>query len=142
MKQKNLILVAVAVGCGLVAAFLTSQMNAKPAVVQVSVPVAAKDLSIGTKLSKDELKEYVQMKKVNKDLLPQAYVATEEEVADKWLKRTIRAGEMFNPADLSAAASISPPPGMGMVTIAADATQAVSGFAGPGARVASGWISA
>ena len=29
--EKNLILMVVAVGCGLVAAFLTAQMNAKPA---------------------------------------------------------------------------------------------------------------
>ena len=135
MKQKNLILVAVAVGCGLVAAFLTSQMNAKPAVEQVAVPVAAKDIDIGTKLTKDDLKTYVVMKKVSKEALPQVFVANEAELTDKWLKRPIHAGETFNPADLSGSASISPPKGKSMMTIAADATQAVAGFAGPGAHV-------
>ena len=37
MKQKNLILMVVAVGCGLVAAFLTTQINAKPKVEKVEV---------------------------------------------------------------------------------------------------------
>ena len=36
MKQKNLILMVVAVGCGLVAAFLTTQINAKPKVEKVA----------------------------------------------------------------------------------------------------------
>ena len=43
MKQKNLILMVVAVGCGLVAAFLTTQMNAKPKVetLEATIPYAA-----------------------------------------------------------------------------------------------------
>ena len=48
MKQKNVILMVVAVGCGLVAAFLTTQINAKPKVEQVEVVVALKDLPVGT----------------------------------------------------------------------------------------------
>lgn len=135
MKQKNMILVAVAVGCGLVAAFLTSKMSATPAVEQIAIPVAAKELPVGTKLSKDELKKMVAYKKVNKDSAPQVYVATEAELTDKRLVRTIRAGESFNPADLTMNTAINPPPGMGMVTIAADVTQAVAGFAGPGSHV-------
>ena len=58
MKQKNMILIAVAVGCGLVAAFLTTQMSAKtPKDEGVEIPVAAKELSVGTKLNKDSLEK-------------------------------------------------------------------------------------
>ena len=47
MKSEESIPVAVAVGCGLVAAFLTTQARpAEPEVEQVEVPVAAKDLPI------------------------------------------------------------------------------------------------
>ena len=54
MKQKNLILMVVAVGCGLVAAFLTTQINAKPKVEKVEVLVAAKDLPVGTMFTKED----------------------------------------------------------------------------------------
>ena len=37
MKQKNVILMVVAVGCGLVAAFLTSQMSAKGQIEQEAI---------------------------------------------------------------------------------------------------------
>ena len=67
MKQKNLILMVVAVGCGLVAAFLTSQMSGRSAQVeQVEVIVAAKDLPVGTMLGKDDLKTLVKTKKLPK----------------------------------------------------------------------------
>jgi pilus assembly protein CpaB len=136
MKQKNLVLIAVAVGCGLVAAFLTSQIGAKPSQVeQVEIPVAAKELPIGTKLHKDDLDKLITFKKFNKDALPASYTATKEEMADKRLIRTIRAGEAFNPADLTTNAAISPPPGYNMMTFSATPEKGVAGFAGPGSRV-------
>jgi Flp pilus assembly protein CpaB len=136
MKQKNVILVAVAVGCGLVAAILTSRMSASPAVVeQVEVPVAAKDLPVGTKLTKAELKNLVGYKKFAKDALPPAFAGTEDELGDKLLTRTVRAGETFNPQDLTTNVVISPPPGMNMVTFAATPEKGVAGFAGPGSKV-------
>jgi len=136
MKQKNLILVAVAVGCGLVAAFLTTQIGAKPAQSeQYEVPVAAKDLPVGTKLSKDDIDQLVVMKKIPKDALPAAFAATKEEMADKRLARTIRMGETFNPQDLTTSVTLTPPPGMDVMTIQGNAEKSVAGFAGPGSKV-------
>lgn len=137
MKQKNLILVAVAVGCGLVAAFLTSQMRGETKKVDdsIEVPVAARDLPVGMKIGKDELKQVVAYKKFSKESLPAVYAATEEELAEKRLIRTVRAGEPFNPQDLTTNAPISPPPGFNMITFPATAPEAVAGFAGPGSRV-------
>ena len=84
MRQKNLMLVAVAVGCGLVAAFLTSQMSAGPAPVveTVEIPVASKDLPVGTMLKRSDLKGLVTYKKFPKENLPAAFAATEDELSD------------------------------------------------------------
>jgi pilus assembly protein CpaB len=136
MKQKNLILIAVAVGCGLVAAFLTSQMSAGPKKDEgVEIPVAAKELSVGTKLNKDELEKYIEYKRYPKDALPEKYAATPEDLADRRLTRAVRKGEAFNPADLTNSVIITPPPGFGVITFPTSAPEAVAGFALPGSRV-------
>ena len=62
MKQKNVILMVVAVGCGLVAAFLTSQMSGKT-VDQVEVVVASRDLAVGTTLTAEDLQGAVKVVK-------------------------------------------------------------------------------
>jgi Flp pilus assembly protein CpaB len=136
MKQKNLILVAVAVGCGLVAAFLTSQIGAGTARTEyVEIPVAAKELPIGTKLSKEQLDTLVTYKKFSKDSVPASYIGTREEMADKRLTQTIRAGAPFDPKDLTTNAPITPPAGFNMMTFHATPEKGVAGFAGPGSRV-------
>jgi pilus assembly protein CpaB len=136
MKQKNLVLMVVAVGCGLVAAFLTSQMSARSASVeQVEVLVAAKDLPVGTMLSKDELKNLVKTKKVPKDGLPPAFVTDMTELENKRLSRAVRTEETFNPADLSKGGVITLPPGMDMISLQVGASNAAAGFVGPGSRV-------
>ena len=62
MKQKNLFLLVVAVGCGLLAAFLTTQMSARPAAVEQTILlVAAKELPVGTKLDKDKMAELIRI---------------------------------------------------------------------------------
>jgi len=136
MKQKNLVLMVVAVGCGLVAAFLTSQMSARSAAVeQVEVIVAAKDLPVGTLLSKEELKTAVKTKKVPKDGLPPAFVTDLNDLADKRLSRAVRTEETFNPADLSKGGVITLPPGMDMISLQIGASNSAAGFVGPGSRV-------
>lgn len=136
MKQKNMILMGVAVGCGLVAAVLTAQMSGRGSQVeQVDVIVAAKDLPVGTQLSREDLKTAVKRKKVPKDGLPPAYVTDENLLVDKRMARPIRAEETFNPADLSTGGVVTIPPGMHMHTLPIGVPQAVAGFAGPGSRV-------
>ena len=114
MKQKNMVLVAVAVVCGLIAAFLTSQMGAKsrPKVEEVQVPVAAKEIPIGTRLPKEpqELAKWVRLKSYPKDAAPQAFVPTLEEMAEKYvMNRTYRENEPLNPMDVSTSGMMSPP---------------------------------
>ena len=135
MKQKNLILMVVAVGCGLVAAFLTSQMSAKSQSDTVEVVVAAKDLPVGTMLSREELKTAIKMKRMPKDGLPPAYVVNPEELVDKRLSRPVRAEETINPQDLTKGGSITLPEGKHMTSLQVSPAQAAAGFVGPGSRV-------
>jgi len=138
MKQKNMILVAIAVGCGLVAAFLTMNLSAKQKKQQVEtiqIPSAAKDLPVGTKLTKEELAQFVVMRDVPKDQAPQLYVPTIEELADKRVTRTLRVGDTFNPADITLNGFLNPPEGHSVMTVRAGIDEAVAGFIGPGAHV-------
>jgi pilus assembly protein CpaB len=136
MKQKNLILMVVAVGCGLVAALLTSQMSARQTKVDtVDVIVAAKDLPVGTMITKEDLPKMVKMRKIPKDALPPAFVQSEEEMIDKRLARGVRMDEWFNPADMSKGGTITLPKGMDMISLAVGLSEAVAGFVTPGSRV-------
>lgn len=140
MKQKNMVLVGVAVVCGLIAAFLTSQMGAKGRgkVEEVPVLTAAKEIPIGTRLPKDpaELAKWVKLVPTPKDRLPQQYIAGLEDMAEKYvMNRTYRENETVNPMDVSTSGMMSPPEGFGMMSLPIQADAAVSGFIRPGTHV-------
>jgi len=132
MKQKNVILMVVAVGCGLVAAFLTSQMASKP-VEQVEVVVAAADLPVGTVFTKETMEKTVKTKKVPKDALPPAFITNKDDLLEKRLSRPMRAEETLNPNDLNK--GITLPDNHDLVSLSIGASQAASGFVVPGSRV-------
>src|SRR5690242_17475553 len=111
MKQKNLILMVVAVGCGLVAAFLTTQINAKPKVELVRVLVAAKNLPVGTMFNKTDIPNLVAWKEVPKDSLPPAFVIAEEELYDKKLSQSVSKDNLFDPTRLTKGGVVTLPPG-------------------------------
>ncbi len=143
MKQKNMILVAVAVVCGLVAAFLTSQMGAKgrAKVDEVAVAVAAKEIPIGTRIPPEEVAKWVKLKNFPRDGAPQAFVASVEEMGGKYvMNRTYRVDEPLNPMDVSGTGMMSPPEGYGMMSLPIQPDAAVSGFIRPGTRV-DVWVS-
>jgi Flp pilus assembly protein CpaB len=138
MKQKNLILMAVAVGCGLVAAVLTARMNAGPAQVEkVSVLVPAKDLTVGMMITKEDVADgkTFTRKEMSKDGLPPGIVETEEELVDRRLARNYTTGEPIKKTDLVKGAVVSIPPGMQMIAQPFSVPQAVAGFVTPGSRV-------
>lgn len=136
MKQRNLILMVVAVGCGLVAAFLTSQMTAKPGQQnpQVEIVVAAKELPPGTKFTKDSLKDLLKKRKVNPNDIPQNALMNEEELIDKQLVKTLRADDFVSTGDLGQFAQILPPEGKDLVTIKLP-VEKVTPFVKPTSRV-------
>jgi Flp pilus assembly protein CpaB len=136
MKQKNLILVAVAVGCGLVAAFLTASMRGVAAKAPtVRVLVAKKEVPVGWKIGKNEVNEYAEYKEFSQDTAPPITVEKPEDLGDKRLKRVIRVGEPFNPVDLTDVTPLPAPEGKDVMTFPASLDKAVAGFAGPGSKV-------
>jgi pilus assembly protein CpaB len=135
VKQKNMILMVVAVGCGLVAAFLTTQINAKPKVEMVEVVVAAKDLPVGTMLTRADLAKLVNKKKIPKDALPPQFVSDEAELFDKRLTRAVLKDEVFNPGSLTKGGVVTLPEGYDMVSLQMSAANAAGGFVGPGSKV-------
>jgi len=119
MKQKNLILMVVAVGCGLIAAFLTSQVSGrqKPDAQLAEIIVAAKELTPGTKFTKDSIKDQIKRKKVNVADVPQNAVMEESELDDKTLVRSLRADDVLTTTDTGKFELIQAPPGYSMVGI-------------------------
>lgn len=134
MKQKNLILMVVAVGCGLVAAFLTSQMNAKATVETVEVVVAASDIPVGVGIGKDDLPKYLKKKTLPKDAVPADIVENPEELVDRRLIRPIRTDETISRKDLMKG-GIQIPRGKHLLTLQLDTARAAAGLAQPGSRV-------
>jgi Flp pilus assembly protein CpaB len=140
MKPKNLVLIAVAVVCGLAAAFLTARLTAgggkrEPAVDMVEVPVAAKDIPIGTKLPQKELEIFFVKKNFPKDAVPPSAVLNMEDLADKRTMRPIRQNETVSTGDVNAKGFIDPPDGMVLMTTPISLDQSASGFALPGYKV-------
>ena len=119
MKQKQMILMVVAVGCGLVAALLTSQLGAKPAAgpPQVAVVVAAKELTPGTTFTKDSLKDQVKTRMLNPNDVPQNVISTMEELEGKQLVKTLRADDHLTMTDLGKYEEIKAPAGKKLVCL-------------------------
>ena len=118
MKQKNLILLVVAVGCGLLAAFLTTQMSAKaPTAEQSEMLVAAKELPVGTKIEKDKIAELIKKKKVNKSEIPLNAVVSEDELIGKTLTQGLRADDYFSISNMVIQRIVEPPAGKHLYTI-------------------------
>jgi pilus assembly protein CpaB len=135
MKQKNLVLMVVAVGCGLVAAFLTTQINAKPKVEMVKVLVASKDLAVGTMLTEAEYDKLVATKDVSKDSLPPQFATTKEEIIGRRLTRPVLKDETFAPGALTKGGVITLPEGKDMISLPMSASSGAGGFVGPGSKV-------
>jgi pilus assembly protein CpaB len=135
MKQKNLVLMVVAVGCGLVAAFLTTQINAKPKIEKVPVLVAAKDLAVGTILTEADYDKLVVTEEKPKDGLPPAFATTKEELVGKRLSRPVDKGSIFPPGALTKGGIVVLPDGMDMISLPMSAASGVAGFVGPGSKV-------
>jgi pilus assembly protein CpaB len=138
VKQKNMLLVAVAVVCGLVAAVLTSQVAAggrSQKEETVPVLIAAKDLPVGTWLPEDKISDFVTFKDVPKSQAPPEFISSEDMVKNKKTIRTMRKDDIFNPKDVSKSTSIPLPEGFSMITLPCTLDEGVAGFVQPGAKV-------
>jgi pilus assembly protein CpaB len=99
MKNRNIVLLALAIGCGLVAAFVTAKLGASNKPDTVSVLVAAKNLDQGTKL--DEVDKLFVRKPFTPETVPQDRIDNVNDLKGKTLQRTIRPGSHITQDDLT-----------------------------------------
>lgn len=132
MKSKTLVLMFVAIGCGLVAAYLTARLTANPAEEKEWVLVANTEIKIGTVVKEPE-KLFVQQQ------FPKGFargaVNDMEKFKDKIVTRTVRTGDYIRADDLSANFGIVPPKGTKAMAIKVKPEEIVGGFVMPGSRV-------
>jgi Flp pilus assembly protein CpaB len=107
MKSKSMVLLAVAIGCGLVAAFLTAKLGAGGKQDFVPVLVAAKNLDQGTKL--DKIEEQFVRKPFPRESLPPEYIDDVSMLKDKVLQRTLKAGSHVTSGDVTPRSTIELP---------------------------------
>ena len=137
MKSKNMVLMVVAVGCGLVAAFLTSQLGAKSGggPEMVDVLVAKKELTVGTILEEKSLGDMVTKAQYPRNNVPPEAITDIEQVKGRRLNRTLRAGNHISPSDVGTAPAVLLPEGTSQYAIKLDAVKAAAGFVQPGSKV-------
>jgi Flp pilus assembly protein CpaB len=136
MKSKTMILMAVAVVCGLGASYMTSRLIAERNET-VTVLVAKQKLSQWT-LIKDPAKMF-EAKEMRKSEAPKTAVFSMEELKDRILLRAVSDGQPVVMEDLQDknknGLDTQITPGMRAIAIKADAPSAVGGFVLPGSHV-------
>lgn len=102
MKPKTLILMVVAVTCGLGASYMTSRLLAQRGQSEsndkVVILVAAKDINQGSSLKNPE--EAFEKKEFLRGSEPKEAITSFDEIKNKVLKRTLRAGDAVTQVDL------------------------------------------
>lgn len=135
MRPKTLLLLVVAIACGLVAAFMVNQISggSKGAnMVDVLVPKA--DIPQGTKI---DVKNMFQVKPFPKESVPLTAVTQAEKLEGKVLARTLTANFPVTDRDLYSNTNIlrELEPGYRAMTVRATIETALHGFLQAGSRV-------
>jgi pilus assembly protein CpaB len=139
VKPKNMILLVVAVGCGLAASYLTSQLlaNREKAVATVKVLVAKKRIPSFTAI-KDPEAMFAE-KEFPETLAPKKAVTNFADVKDKRTNKLLSEDNVLLIDDLADAKtegmSATMGPGERAVSIKVNAEKSVAGFVLPGSRV-------
>jgi Flp pilus assembly protein CpaB len=155
MKTKTMILMVVAVVCGLGASYMTSRLLAErddhpaeaPPPEKVKVLVAVKNLQMHTALGKDpeKFKNFFKEKEYSKDDAPKdaLTMADLDKLKGKFLKRPLRGGDHITADDITDSTSgfKNLPNGMRAVGIRVNPEDIAGGFASlPGSRVDIIWV--
>lgn len=137
MKQKNLAMLGVAVGCGLVAAIAVAKLTAggSRGPETTRVLVAKKDLPIQTKLEAKELDNLVTWAELPKNVVPPDAVTEIDQLKDKELNRTLKQGNPVSATDLGVPPSIVIPEGHKQITLRSNQWDSAAGFVRPGSKV-------
>jgi len=140
MKPKTMILMVVAVACGLAASYMTSKLlaerKAQPPADRVPILVAKTKVPKYT-LLKDPDKYFEQKWRMKEDLPAGGYFGDAKEIQGKRLNRELKADVHISPEDVQDHMnnSLAPPDGFGSVAIKVTAASAVGYFVAPGDKV-------
>lgn len=145
MKPKTMILMVIAIVCGLGASYMTSRLLAERNTEKVEAPkvkilLAKKDLSVGVHIKKPE--DLFELKEYAKDSLPHKDAITSyDKVKGKYLKLNLKKGYHLTPKDIEDNPTILEiPQGMVAVGIRVNAESIAGGFAAsPGSKVNIMW---
>lgn len=133
MRPKTMLMLLVAVGCGIVAAVGSTFLGRAAPDNRVKIFVAKSNLTAGTSIKDPntmfELKPYAP------DQKPQAAIDNMEKLKGKMLARSLSANSPVLETDLREGGGLQPPTGMVAVAIRADQEKTAGGFVYPGARV-------
>jgi Flp pilus assembly protein CpaB len=133
MKSKTFVMMFVAIGCGLVAAYLTARITAKQSVPD-SVPVlVAKEKIRAGDVIKEPEKLFVEMR-YPAGTTPNA-IGFLDDLKGKMTNKTIQPGQWLTPDDLSSNFGIELPKGYYAMSVKVDSSQASNGFILPKSRV-------
>jgi pilus assembly protein CpaB len=142
MKPKTIILMVVAVVCGLAASYMTSRVIAdrnRPTVEEekVTILVAKQKIPYST-LIKDPTKYFVE-KQYTKGEEPKKAIKSWDQVQDKRLNKPLSEDQFVTADDLmdpkTAGIEVLLPPGMRAVALKVNAASVVAGFVLPNSRV-------
>jgi pilus assembly protein CpaB len=140
MKPKTLILMVIAIVCGLGASYMTSRLLAERGsgdqdVEKVTVLVAKRHLDMATAFKNP--KDLLESQEFLKGKEPKNAVTSYDQVKSKFLKRPLRKGDFLTPEDLSDDVAVIPlAPGMRAVGLRVNSEAIAGGFASlPGSRV-------
>lgn len=140
MRPKSLILLALALGCGLVASIGISQVldsNNRPTAVETApIYVAMQNINVGDPLTET----MVALEEWPKDKVPVGAVTTWEALEDRRPRTNIYQGEPILDGKLLAKGQTNDPiqgvpEGMRLKTISVDARKSAAGLLSPGDRV-------
>lgn len=133
MKSKTFVMMFVAIGCGLVAAYLTARVTAKQAVPD-SVPVlVAKERIRAGEVIKEPEKLFVEMR-YPAGTTPNA-IGFLDDLKGKMTNKTIQPGQWLTGDDLSSNFGIELPKGYYAMSVKVSPEQASNGFILPKSRV-------
>ena len=133
MKSKTFVMMFVAIGCGLVAAYLTARLTAKGA-SQNTVPVlVAKDRIKAGDIIKEPENLFVEMQ-YPAGSAPNA-ISSMETLKNKILNKTVQQGQWVTPDDLSTNFGIELPKGYYAMAVKVSAETAAGGFILPKSKV-------
>lgn len=137
MKQKNLAMLGVAVGCGLVAAVAVAKLSAgnSRGPETTKVLVAKKDLPVQTTLEEKDIDNLLGWADMPRNLVPPDACTDIEQVKGKSLNRTLKQGNPLSITDIGNVKSLQLPDGCKAMSVKASQVDSVGGFVKPGNRV-------